>query len=111
MMDGGLMVPLSDGEHAILARLADVAQHQAVTTERLIAVLERVDNHLGRIDDGREAAVNDLKGHINAKMVALSNTQAAFLGDARFWIALAILLLGGMLGPDAKQAILMLFKR
>ena len=60
------MTPLSDGEVAILSRLADVAQQQAVTTERLTAVLEKIDDHLSRMDSERDNAVSSVKAHVSA---------------------------------------------
>jgi hypothetical protein len=62
------MTPLSDGEVAILAKLADVAQHQAVTTERLIGVLERLNQHMERADDERDRAVVSVKAHITSAL-------------------------------------------
>jgi len=65
------MTPVSDVEAAILGKLADIAQHQAVNTERLIAntdrlaaVVERVDEHLTRMDAERDKAVAGIKQHM-----------------------------------------------
>jgi len=62
------MTPLSDGEAAILGRLADIAQKQAVTTERLVAVLDKVDGHLVRMDVDRAEAVESVKSHVDAAL-------------------------------------------
>lgn len=87
------MTPMSDGETAILGKLAEVAQQQAVTTERLIGVLERFDDHLKRADEDRDAAVESLKRHFNAGITS-SDTwwRRAFL------IAVALLMLSNLVG-------------
>lgn len=56
--------PYDDGQAAILGKLAQIAERQAVTTERLIALLEKVDDHLERMDADRAKAVETVKGHI-----------------------------------------------
>jgi hypothetical protein len=64
------VTPLSDGEAAILNRLADIAQQQAVTNERLIGVLEKVDDHLVRMDSDRIKAVESINGHTTTVLAA-----------------------------------------
>jgi hypothetical protein len=105
------MTPFSDGEHAILTKLAEVGQTQAVTTERLVAVLDRLESHLERGEQERKADVERVTAHIDAKLKKLPEAHTAILGDPRFWIALALLLVGGVLGPEAKAALWSLFTR
>ena len=66
---------MTEGEVAILTRLADTAQQQAATaheqaviTLQLIAVLEKVDAHLTRMDDERDKAVSDIKTEVVAAL-------------------------------------------
>lgn len=60
--------PLSDGEATILGKLAQIAERQAVTTERLISLLERVDGHLVRMDSERDDAVAAVKNHVTTTL-------------------------------------------
>lgn len=84
---------MSDGETAILGKLAEVAQQQAVTTEKLIGVLERFDDHLRRADDDREAAVESLKRHFTEGL-----SQSDGWWRRAFLIAVALLMLSNLIG-------------
>ena len=59
---------MSDGEMAILGKLADVAERQAVTTERLTSLIERVDEHLTRMDGERDDAVASVKQFVGTSL-------------------------------------------
>lgn len=87
---------MSEGETAILGKLADVAQQQAVTMERLIGVLNRLDEHMGRQDHERDKAVVTIKSHVtDAIHTSLSKSdiwwrRAAIIGVGLIMLAIVI---------------------
>lgn len=89
----GQMTPMSDAEAAILGKLAEVAQQQAVSTERLVAVLERVDDHLGRMDSEREREVGGLKSHMDA-----SFSRSDSWWRKAFLVAVVLIMLSNVVG-------------
>lgn len=98
------MTPLSDGEVAILAKLADVAQQQAVTTERLIGVLERLNLHMERADEMRDKDVASMKAHV-------TETMAKTDGWWRRWAIIGFcLLMAGIVVDAALTKFLPFFK-
>lgn len=87
------MTPISDGENAILEKLANVAQQQAVTTERLAGVLEKIDDHMLRMDKERDIAVASLKNHITTTI-----TSSERWWRRAMWILVMSVILSNLIG-------------
>jgi hypothetical protein len=85
---------MTEGEAAILNRLADAAEKQAVTSERLTGVLERVGDHLNRMDDAQERAVASLKDHHTATL-----TKSDWWWRKAFVIVVVLIMLSNLFGP------------
>lgn len=89
------MTPMSDGETAILGRLADVLQQQAVHTERQTGMIERLDDRLSRMEDDRAEDHAGLKTHI-ADAISKSDTW----WRRAFFIAVGALALAQIAGAS-----------
>lgn len=84
-------------ERAILDRLADIGERHAVATERMGAMIERLDGHLTRADDDRDGAVDAIKEHVSQELRSELGRSETWWRRA-FWIAVALLALSNLAG-------------
>jgi hypothetical protein len=85
-------------EPSIFNKLAEIAQQQAVTTERLVAVIERLEAHLMQMDKDREVAVESIKGHVTTTM-----EQSQIWWRRALWISVGVVALADLLGMGVER--------